>query len=364
MFVITTRNFPPAVGGMQTLMADLAANLVEYGPVKVFADAIDGDYDFDKKQNYQIERIKGFDFIKKYRKNNQVQIFCTENKNIRALIADHWKSIEKISDNICLQIPTLCLIHGKEINHKKGSLLHTRMVQSLKKAKFIIANSEFTKKLAINKGIPAKKIKIINPGTNPLHPIEKKYDDQAKELFGSMHPKLISVTRLEKRKGIHSVILSLKNLQVLYPNFLYLIIGQGEQSENLKNIARNMDLTNHIVFLEDVPMGFKNALLKHADIFLMPSIEDGSSVEGFGISFLEASMFKTACIGGIVGGAADIIKEGKTGFLCDGTNHDKIYQALTKMLKNKRYIKMGTESHKQAQKFLWKDQIKKYIKLI
>ena len=364
MFVITTRNFPPAVGGMQTLMADLAANLVEHGPVKVFADAIDGDYDFDKKQNYQIERIKGFDFIKKYRKNNQVQIFCTENKNIRALIADHWKSIEKISDNICLQIPTLCLIHGKEINHKKGSLLHTRMVQSLKKAKFIIANSEFTKKLAINKGIPATKIKIINPGINPLHPIEKKYDDQAKELFGSMHPKLISVTRLEKRKGIHSVILSLKNLQVLYPNFLYLIIGQGEQSENLKNIARNMDLTNHIVFLEDVPMRFKNALLKHADIFLMPSIEDGSSVEGFGISFLEASMFKTACIGGIVGGAADIIKEGKTGFLCDGTNHDKIYQALTKMLKNKRYIKMGTEAHKQAQKFLWKDQIKKYIKLI
>ena len=364
MFVITTRNFPPAVGGMQTLMADLAANLVEHGPVKVFADAIDGDYDFDKKQNYQIERIKGFDFIKKYRKNNQVQIFCTENKNIRALIADHWKSIEKISDNICLQIPTLCLIHGKEINHKKGSLLHTRMVQSLKKAKFIIANSEFTKKLAINKGIPATKIKIINPGINPLHSIEKKYDDQAKELFGSMHPKLISVTRLEKRKGIHSVILSLKNLQVLYPNFLYLIIGQGEQSENLKNIARNMDLTNHIVFLEDVPMGFKNALLKHADIFLMPSIEDGSSVEGFGISFLEASMFKTACIGGIVGGAADIIKEGKTGFLCDGTNHDKIYQALTKMLKNKRYIKMGTEAHKQAQKFLWKDQIKKYIKLI
>ena len=364
MFVITTRNFPPAVGGMQTLMADLAANLVEHGPVKVFADAIDGDYDFDKKQNYQIERIKGFDFIKKYRKNNQVQIFCTENKNIRALIADHWKSIEKISDNICLQIPTLCLIHGKEINHKKGSLLHTRMVQSLKKAKFIIANSEFTKKLAINKGIPATKIKIINPGINPLHPIEKKYDDQAKELFGSMHPKLISVTRLEKRKGIHSVILSLKNLQVLYPNFLYLIIGQGEQSENLKNIARNMDLTNHIVFLEEVPMGFKNALLKHADIFLMPSIEDGSSVEGFGISFLEASMFKTACIGGIVGGAADIIKEGKTGFLCDGTNHDKIYQALTKMLKNKRYSKMGTEAHKQAQKFLWKDQIKKYIKLI
>ena len=364
MFVITTRNFPPVVGGMQTLMADLAANLVEHGPVKVFADAIDGDYDFDKKQNYQIERIKGFDFIKKYRKNNQVQIFCTENKNIRALIADHWKSIEKISDNICLQIPTLCLIHGKEINHKKGSLLHTRMTQSLKKAKFIIANSEFTKKLAIKKGIAAKKIKIINPGINPPKPIEGRYLEQAKEIFGSTNPKLISVTRLEKRKGIHSVILSLKNLQVLYPNFLYVIIGQGDESETLKNIARNMDLSNNIIFLEEVASGLKNALLKYADIFLMPSIEDGASVEGFGISFLEASMYKTACIGGVVGGAADIIKDGKTGFLCDGTNHDKIYQALNKMLNNKRYTKMGANAQKHAQNFLWKDQIKKYIKLI
>jgi len=364
MFVITTRNFPPAVGGMQTLMADLAANLVEHGPVKVFADAIDGDYDFDKKQNYQIERIKGFDFIKKYRKNNQVQIFCTENKNIRALIADHWKSIEKISDNICLQIPTLCLIHGKEINHKKGSLLHTRMTQSLKKAKFIIANSEFTKKLAIKKGIAAKKIKIINPGINPPKPIDGRYLEQAKEIFGSTNPKLISVTRLEKRKGIHSVILSLKNLQVLYPNFLYVIIGQGDESETLKNIARNMDLSNNIIFLEEVASGLKNALLKYADIFLMPSIEDGASVEGFGISFLEASMYKTACIGGVVGGAADIIKDGKTGFLCDGTNHDKIYQALNKMLNNKRYTKMGANAQKHAQNFLWKDQIKKYIKLI
>ena len=364
MFVITTRNFPPAVGGMQTLMADLAANLVEHGPVKVFADAIDGDYDFDKKQNYQIERIKGFDFIKKYRKNNQVQIFCTENKNIRALIADHWKSIEKISDNICLQIPTLCLIHGKEINHKKGSLLHTRMTQSLKKAKFIIANSEFTKKLAIKKGIAAKKIKIINPGINPPKPIEGRYLEQAKEIFGSTNPKLISVTRLEKRKGIHSVILSLKNLQVLYPNFLYVIIGQGDESETLKNIARNLDLSNNIIFLEEVASGLKNALLKYADIFLMPSIEDGASVEGFGISFLEASMYKTACIGGVVGGAADIIKDGKTGFLCDGTNHDKIYQALNKMLNNKRYTKMGANAQKHAQNFLWKDQIKKYIKLI
>ena len=36
MFVISTRNFPPEVGGMQNLMGGLAKALVNHGPVKVF----------------------------------------------------------------------------------------------------------------------------------------------------------------------------------------------------------------------------------------------------------------------------------------------------------------------------------------
>ena len=38
MFLITTRNFPPDVGGMQFLMFGIAKNLVRHGPVQVFAD--------------------------------------------------------------------------------------------------------------------------------------------------------------------------------------------------------------------------------------------------------------------------------------------------------------------------------------
>ena len=38
MFVISTRNFPPDVGGIQNLMEGLAKALVSHGPVKIFAD--------------------------------------------------------------------------------------------------------------------------------------------------------------------------------------------------------------------------------------------------------------------------------------------------------------------------------------
>ena len=58
MFVITTRSFPPEVGGMQTLLGDLAHNLAKHGKVQVFADSTDEDSDFDEKEFKKIIKTK------------------------------------------------------------------------------------------------------------------------------------------------------------------------------------------------------------------------------------------------------------------------------------------------------------------
>ena len=68
-----------------------------------------------------------------------------ENKNIRSIFFDHWKSVEKINSNNIKNIPTFCLIHSKEINHEKNSGLNKRVLISLEKVKFIIANSNLQK---------------------------------------------------------------------------------------------------------------------------------------------------------------------------------------------------------------------------
>jgi len=38
MFLVNTRNFPPELGGMQVLMGGLSTALLNYGPVKIFAE--------------------------------------------------------------------------------------------------------------------------------------------------------------------------------------------------------------------------------------------------------------------------------------------------------------------------------------
>ena len=95
--------------------------------------------------------LKGLNLLENLEKLIKFKIFLKK-KDITALLSDHWKSLEKISKNTCLSTCTICLIHGKEINHPKGSPLNIRMLNSLKKAKYVIANSEFTKNLAIEKG--------------------------------------------------------------------------------------------------------------------------------------------------------------------------------------------------------------------
>ena len=60
MFVISTRNFPPEIGGMQNLMGGLANALINHGPVKVFADYYDKSESYDKKSKLDVIRVAGF----------------------------------------------------------------------------------------------------------------------------------------------------------------------------------------------------------------------------------------------------------------------------------------------------------------
>ncbi len=70
MFVISTRNFPPDIGGMQNLMGGLSLSLLKHGPVKVFAEKTLGENNFDKNSGLDLTRISGFKIFRKYRKAN------------------------------------------------------------------------------------------------------------------------------------------------------------------------------------------------------------------------------------------------------------------------------------------------------
>ncbi len=363
MFVVSTRNFPPDIGGIQSLMGGLSLSLLKYGPVKIFAEKFLDDEKFDSQSDLNISRISGLKILRKYRKASLIKDFSKKN-SVRAFFFDHWKSIEKIDLDILKNTPSFCLIHSKEINHVPGSLTNKRMIKALNKSRFVISNSEFTKNLAIKNGLQNDKIKIIHPGCNYPIKIDNKNLDTARELYRNSFPKIITVARLDRRKSHQNILMTIKNLKPKFPNIKYISIGDGEEMNNLVNLKNELGLGNEVTLLKKSSELLKVALLDQSDLFLMPSIVYKKSVEGFGISYIEAACYGTGSIGGKEGGASDAIQEGNTGYLCDGNNLNSIYDTIVKFYDNNNFKNMGQNALSFSKNFHWDKIVKKYLKLI
>jgi len=364
MFLVVTRNFPPDIGGIQTLMEGLAKNLAKYGSIKVFADEFKNSEKYDVTSSLDITRIKGIKLFRKYRKANFVNSYLNSNSNVKALFADHWKSLELINTVNLKNIKTFCLIHSKEINHEPNTSLNKRLIKATNKANYIISNSHFTKDLAIKVGINKSKINIIFPGIDKKKDIKNSIKAKSNAIYKDSFPKIITVSRLDKRKGHDKILMALKNLKSIFPKIKYVSIGSGKEENNLLKLRKELNLENNITFLKDIDYDYKLALISSANLFLMPSRIENKSVEGFGISFIEAASCGVASIGGKQGGEKDSILHNKTGLLCDGNDLNSIYESINLFFKNENFIKYGVNALEFSRNFHWDKVIKKYLKLI
>ena len=361
MFLIVTRNFPPDLGGMQNLMEGLSNALLNHGPVKVFADYSDNSEIYDQNSKLNIQRVAGLKIFRKYRKANLIKEFMEQN-DLRASFFDHWKSIENIENEMLKKNKSFCLIHSKEINHPVGSSLHKRVLNALAKADYVIANSRFTKELAMKLGV--KNVSVINPGCNYPIPVNDEAKSFANKVYGQSSPKLITVSRLDGRKSHQNILMTIKNLLPRFPKLKYVSIGDGDERKNLEKLKRELKLDNNVKLIFSSTEQEKVALLEQSDVFVMPSVVYKKSVEGFGITYIEAASYGTPSIGGIYGGEGDAIKSGQTGYLCNGNDLNALYDTLSKILLNDHYKELGTNALNFSKNFSWNIIVKKYIELI
>ena len=359
MYLIVTRSFPPELGGMQSLMWGLAKEMSKNFLIKVFADYQENHKEFDKDINFSIERVGGIKFLRKIRKAQLVNEFLKENK-VQGIIADHWKSLELINTTK----KKYCLIHGKEINHPKGSFQNKKIVKVLNNVEKVIANSEYTKNLAINVGVDHNKILVINPGINPVKELSQKSLDKVESLLKVKSPRLITVSRFDKRKNHEKIVMALRNLKQIYPDIVYICVGYGDEEENIKELVKELDLNPQVMFFKDISDDLKDALVAKSNIFVMPSVIHKTSVEGFGIAYIEAAQYGIPSLGGKDGGAPDAINHDKTGLICDGNNLDDVYSSLNLMIENNKFIELGKNAKEYVSKFQWNKVIEEYKKIL
>ena len=194
--------------------------------------------------------------------------------------------------------------------------------------------------------------------------INKKSLAKVESLLKVKTPRLITVSRFDKRKNHEKVIMAIRNLKQIYPDIVYICIGYGDEEENLKKLVEELNLGSQVMFFKDITDDLKYSLIAKSHIFVMPSIIHKKSVEGFGIAYVEAAQYGVPSLGGKDGGASDAIEHDRTGLICDGNNLDDIYSSLNSMIENNKYHVLGKNAKEYVSKFQWDKIIDEYKKIL
>jgi asparagine synthase (glutamine-hydrolysing) len=227
------------------------------------------------------------------------------------------------------------VIHGIDAWHAPKGLFYNRLNQHID---FFISVSEITRKrfcqwsgVETKKGfILANSIEKEKFGPGPKnHVLVTKYNLDNKKVMMTMG----RIDSRERYKGFDELIELLPKLIELIPELNYLIVGDGDDLQRLKNKARTLNVSNHIIFTGYIEESLKADYFRLADVFVMPS-----SGEGFGIVFIEAMACGVPCIGSKLDGGREALLNGVLGRLVDPHDNIELLNTIVEVLYDSKKI--------------------------
>ncbi len=299
--------------------------------------------DFDNKCKFDIYRFDQIKFLRKRIKLSFAQNFLKKNK-IDYIFFDSWKSLELFNNTT--DIRKICLAHGNEILKLSDK---NRILNTLNKADLIIYNSQFTRNKTFKNFKILKKInhKIIYPAFIKKIPKninnKKRYD-------------LCTVARLEYRKGHHLVFEAMSILRTDYKISLkYAILGDGPELSRLKDLVMKFSLQKQVDFIDQNISSEK--IYKNSSVHIMPTITTPQSIEGFGISNVEAASYGLPCIVSNSGGTPESI--GNNGIIVKENDPKQLVKSIIDIFK--KYKSYSRKSYVFANNFESSKKIKEYL---
>ena len=364
MIVILTQCFPSRIGGIETLISNLALGLSKDNKVIVFADRhhlfFDAIYDNKIKDHFLVRRISGLKFFRRRRKIKEFKSFVLSGK-VTCVIAESWKSLELCIDLLNnKKIPTICLAHGNELLQTNSKKIK-KIFNILNQTSAIVANSNYTLSLVKQFGLKKPILERIYPGTLDFQKIK---ETKINKIQG--HPIMLTLARLEKRKGHFFVLNCIEKLKNEFSNLQYIIAGEGPELSYLKKIVKDKKLDKNVIFLGKINDSEKKYIFTKTDLMIMPTIDESKnrSIEGFGISYIEAALFGIPSIASNVGGTSEAVFHNKTGIVL---NHiDELEVNLRELLTNQEKRKLlGKEAKiRVLNELQWENITNQYLSLI
>ncbi len=344
--LILTWNYPPVLGGIESVMAHLRQGLAARGhAVRVVASAHpQADRAADRAQGVARAPRPGLVWFLLY----AFWRMCG------AMFRDRPDVIVcgTLVPALCVwplawlrRVPYVVLVHGSDV--LRGGRLYQWIVRRvLGGARCLATNSRHTRAILEEKGFDPARLRVVHPGVDVagLAP-ERCAEETAKwtvELQGRFV--VLGVGRLIRRKGFLEFIEEvMPRLRAAHPEALFLLVGEDAgaslmHKERMKDqlaaaIVRH-GLENHVRLLGALDGPALAGLFHRVDLFVMPCLEVPGDVEGFGIVFLEAALGGAPSVATRVGGIPDAVVDGETGLLVVPGDSAGMAEAIRRLIKD------------------------------
>ncbi len=196
--------------------------------------------------------------------------------------------------------PLIVHVHATEFDRSGANtgnaIVHDIEYQGLMMADRIIAVSNFTKNLIIQKyAIPADKIEVVHNAIDVADLGTYDYDQRTYKYLESLkhegYTVVATVTRLTVQKGLTHFVRAAARACERSDKLVFLMAGDGEQRDELIRLGADLGIADKLFFTGFVRGKQWRDAYNVADIFVMSSVS-----EPFGITALEAAHYDAALI--------------------------------------------------------------------
>jgi len=356
--LLVSEIFPPKIGGSGRWFWEIYSRLPRRR-VLIAAGQDPCQYEFDKMHDLHVERLplsmtewgvrslRGLGgywkatrllrrLVARFRPNVVHCGRCLP-EGIMALVLKRWTGL-----------PYLCYVHGEDVRAAATSREQSWLVrQVLRNAALLIVNSRSTQRiLAEEWKVAVRRTRILYPGVDTTRYTPVPPDPEWRTRWGwSGRRVILTVGRLQKRKGQDKLIEAISFVRNRCPDVLYVIVGSGEERHVLERLAASTGVADSVQFLGELDDTHTIRCYQQCDLFALPNRQVGGDVEGFGMVLLEAQACGKPVLAGASGGTAETMCPGTTGVVVDCTTAQSLADALTQLLSNPaRLAEMGVQA--------------------
>ncbi|OZG73434.1 glycosyl transferase family 1 [Hahella sp. CCB-MM4] len=234
-------------------------------------------------------------------------------------------------------IPYICYIHGEDVETAATSRELSWIVhRSLGGAEKLVCNSQNTADIVLNTWHASReKTHVVHPGVDAGYFVPAAPDAEVRDSLGwGQRPVVVTVGRLQLRKGQDMLIQALPEIRQQFPDILYAIIGEGEEKAALVKLAADLGVTDNVAMMSELSDEQMLQCYQQCDVFVLPNRTVGRDIEGFGMVLVEAQACAKPVIAGDSGGTAETMKVGETGYIVDCTSPAPLARQIIEVLSN------------------------------